>query len=454
MNATGPRAVLAAAPVYLLTANWSGHQSNDVLATYLPAWSLAHTGTPTVAPGLVHRVLLAGQLPWLHPAAHAVGQLASDRMPGLILAALPGYLLAPSALPTPAPAVFMAALYAAGTVGVLFALLRQRLGQHAALAATALVAFASPWWSVAASSLWPHAPAGLLLLASLWCLSTGRHGWAGVAAGGLFLCRPPLLLIPLAAAGLDAWRYRRDWGAADPRRALVLAGPVVAVALMLAWSAWMFGHPTLAGGYVIDHQAPGPARATRGAALMLLSPTRGVAVLTPWLLLALPGLRIAWAQVPAWARGATVGAVGVLGFTLWQYGGYGGEGFFGYRYQLEPLLAAAPLLAVAVGATVRCFPVARWIFGVSATWSAVVFAAAAAAYRPHVNPSEWATWSLPLGGFLVTLPIVLTVLVAVFVVWRRRKHHHQVAEQLLVSREDRTADFARQPGRLRGSGLL
>jgi hypothetical protein len=41
-----------------------------------------------------------------------------------------------------------------------------------------------------------------------------------------------------------------------------------------------------------------------------------------------------------------------------------------------------------------------------------------------------------------------------FGVWRRGRRRRDTASAMLVSREDRTALFARRPGRLRGSGLL
>jgi hypothetical protein len=50
--------------------------------------------------------------------------------------------------------------------------------------------------------------------------------------------------------------------------------------------------------------------------------------------------------------------------------------------------------------------------------------------------------------------LVIPVALVLIVVFGRRRSTSQQADALLVSREDRTASFARSPGRLRSRGGL
>ncbi len=73
---------------------------------------------------------------------------------------------------------------------------------------------------------------------------------------------------------------------------------------------------------------------------------RGFLVWSPFLLVLLPGLPAGWRAAPAWVRSA---AVGGLVYLLLQYGANrfsGGDGHFTYRYPLEMLTAASPLLVL------------------------------------------------------------------------------------------------------------
>ena len=72
--------------------------------------------------------------------------------------------------------------------------------------------------------------------------------------------------------------------------------------------------------------------------------SRGLFVWSPFVLILLLGVRTGWRAAPSWARGAAVG--GLIYFLIQMKANRysGGGGFTGYRYPLEPLMAAAPLL--------------------------------------------------------------------------------------------------------------
>jgi alpha-1,2-mannosyltransferase len=85
-------------------------------------------------------------------------------------------------------------------------------------------------------------------------------------------------------------------------------------------------------------------------------------VWSPFLVVLIPGLRAAWRAASPAARGAALGAVGYL---LIQYKANlfaGGSGFFGYRYPLEALVAAAPVLVLSYREWVASRPIAQRLF--------------------------------------------------------------------------------------------
>ena len=67
------------------------------------------------------------------------------------------------------------------------------------------------------------------------------------------------------------------------------------------------------------------------------SPERGVLVMTPALLLLLPGCRAAWRVAPWWVRSATVSGIAYVIVQIWVSRFSGGDGFYSYRTPLEGL---------------------------------------------------------------------------------------------------------------------
>jgi hypothetical protein len=98
----------------------------------------------------------------------------------------------------------------------------------------------------------------------------------------------------------------------------------------------------------------------------LIDPSRGLLVWSPFLLVLAPGLPSAWRAAPSWARGPAIGAVLYL-LIQWKANLYaGGGGFSGYRYPLEALMAAGPLLYLAAREWVADRKVARRLFELTA----------------------------------------------------------------------------------------
>lgn len=329
---------------YLVTAAYT-HQSIDTVSTYIPAWQLATHGTLTVD-------RFADPQLWF---VRAHGRLVSNRFPGAVLFATPFYLLLDhSDRPLPFLANLAAATAAAGAVTALFLLLGRLAPRRPALLGALLFAVGSPTWAVSGHALWTHGPAQLALLLALLALAGDHRLLAGLALGGAVLTRPHLVLVAVGVAAALTWRSR------SLRPALPLAaGTGVGVVGLLVYNRLAYGGWTLVGAYSSRAAGGGTSTVRSGlggvgpvgfldnVAGVLVSPGRGVLVLTPFLLLLLPGLPGAWRSAPSWARWAASGGLLYLAAQLWWDDFWGGYGFFSYRVPLETLTLATPLLLLA-----------------------------------------------------------------------------------------------------------
>jgi alpha-1,2-mannosyltransferase len=171
-----------------------------------------------------------------------------------------------------------------------------------------------------------------------------RHAVAsGFAFGAAVLTRPLTAVIGAATGLYQAWKER------SLRPALRIGiGALVGLGLFLAYNNLIFGSPSISAGYGTSFQDQALdfnlIAYAKNVFLGAFSATRGFLIWSPFLLVLLPGLRAAWKAAPAWVRGS---ALGGLVYLLIQYKANrysGGGGFFSYRYPLEALTAAAPLL--------------------------------------------------------------------------------------------------------------
>ncbi len=199
-------------------------------------------------------------------------------------------------------------------------------------------------WSIASQTLWQHGPA--LFYVSLGILFLFRGGetrrnsvLAGLALGAAVLCRPSSVLIVLAFAfGLLA---------SDRRRFVAFSAGVLPMALLTAGynfyylgSPFVFAQslvaPTIAATK-LGSSNPWDTSLLEGAAGLLVSPSRGLFVYSPILLLALPGFARAWRHPrSALFRPLAIGLLGVLllGFKwLDWWGGWS----FGYRHIVDAM---------------------------------------------------------------------------------------------------------------------
>jgi alpha-1,2-mannosyltransferase len=350
--------------VFLATADRSIPYHIDPFTNVLTASSIANNGSPILAgyDDLSEPDRFA-RFGWVIDSPRGP---VSQYPPGTALLAAPLYLLAsdtaltldiyayndPTAEPIEleVPALWPAALIASLTssLAVAFTALsvRDATSSTGWAAATAiLLAAGTGLWLNGAYQLWQHGPASMWIAAAVWAASRARWLGSGLLAGVAVLTRPPVAFIS-AGIGIFAALKARSWAPLVKHG----AGALVGTGALLAFNYWLFGTITISGGYgstfsdnLLTADTWWYARNLAGG---FFSIDRGVFVWTPILAIATMGLPKAWRQAPGWAVGALVGGTVLLliQFRLNRYSG--GDGFFSYRYPLEAIVAATPLLAV------------------------------------------------------------------------------------------------------------
>jgi len=185
-------------------------------------------------------------------------------------------------------ASFLAALSAA----LLYLLLRRRAKSRVALLLTLAYAFGTTTWVVSSQALWQHGMAELLVIGALLLLTAPctapRTLAAGLLIGLIAANRPPDAILG-AALGV----YGLFWAASRRKAALLTAAAALPMVLVLFYNVRVAGN--IGGGYGVI----GSARFFQhdllpGVGGLLVSPTRGLLVFSPFLLF----LILAWRHLP------------------------------------------------------------------------------------------------------------------------------------------------------------
>lgn len=334
------------AGVYALTV--STNPSPDAFTADFAAWHIARTGDPV--PDLADFPLLDDNVireTWI--VSTADGREAVGRAPGVIAAAVPAYVLLPSATMSAVPGGLMAALLSALAVTLLFLLLRPHTGSRVALIAALLLAFATPVWSVAADAMWPHTLTALGILGMAWSAAGAaadrRRWWLIGVFGGLALWGRLHAALICAILGAGTAISRRLPGIA----ARAGAAAVASLGLMAGWTRWMYGSWDPTSGY-----RAGDFGNNMGGNLLdlpnylgfLVSADRGLLWWCPLLFLLLPATWRNRHELPDWARWLAVGGVTYLLSQAVLNRFSGGDQFYGYRTSLELVVSLAPALAL------------------------------------------------------------------------------------------------------------
>jgi hypothetical protein len=184
-----------------------------------------------------------------------------------------------------------ASFIAALSASLLFLLLRRRANAQTALLLTIAYAFGTTTWVIGSQALWQHGMAELLVIGALLFLTapctTPRTLAAGLLLGLIAGNRPPDVILA-AALGLCGlyWTGRR-------RAALLVAAAALPMAVVMLYNLRVSGN--IGGGYgLLGHAQFFDHPLLSGIGGVLVSPTRGLLVFSPFLLF----LILAWRYRP------------------------------------------------------------------------------------------------------------------------------------------------------------
>ena len=311
--------------------------------------------------------------------------------PGISLLAFP--VLAPFAIADPSAdgaVVIRAGHLAAALIEVLAALvlwavLRRFVSPRWSVALVLLYWLGTTVRTVSAQALWQHAGVHLALAVALWLVLTEsrvtlrRELVAGIAMGFGTVVRQTTGLIALGVA-------RLPWPISVVRPAAPIAygiGWVVGVIPLLVYGQIAFGN-AFEQGY---GDKPFNADIANGLYGLLVSPSRGILIYEPWIVLGLLALASSWrgsGHVALRMRGLSFAWVALL-YTYARYQEWWGGRVFGPRFldDLAPAVLVAVAWAISRGWLSRLW--ARAAFWISAAWSLLLFNAAALVF----DPSGW-----------------------------------------------------------------
>ena len=211
-----------------------------------------------------------------------------------------------------------------------------------------------------------HQPAAVCLAIAwilAWDVADGRRGLAAAAVAGLLVGCAPLVdyqaafaVPPLLVGAIVKLRHQRP---ALLPRALAVAGlaTLPPIALLLAYHTVCFGGPLHTGygastTFAMYHQQGllGMTHPTMKALVgTTVSPDNGLFVLSPWLLVALPGAVLLWRRDRTTA-GVCIAIAIIFELFVWSLTFWRGGWSVGPRYVTEMLPFWLPAVCVALSA--------------------------------------------------------------------------------------------------------
>lgn len=285
-------------------------------------------------------------------------------------------------------AKWTAAFLTAGSVALLFLTALAFTTRRHALLLAMIYGLGSCVWSVSSQSLWQQTPELFFLSLGVLCMIRGDTAWIrGMAAGLAFsaaaACRPTALVVGVAAAGYLLFSDRRAL-AAFVLAALPITLGILSYNFHYFGSAFEFGQ--FAAGAAVAKWKTGSADLWQtpfwvGAAGLLVSPSRGLLIYTPFFAAAFAGGVLAWKE----RKYVSLRFVAIAVPALWLPAFIWFDWWGGWTYGYRPIVDSAPLLAI------LCVPALAWIFArpawkfafiAAAGWSIFVQLLGVMAYTP------------------------------------------------------------------------
>lgn len=201
----------------------------------------------------------------------------------------------------------MASLIAAASVACLFLLVRRLAGARNGLLLALVYGFATNTWASSSQALWQHGGSQLAIVLSLLCLQVfldgERRPWSGAGAA-IFAALAPCL----RPTDLLFWALSFTWLFLLPRVRRLAWGYLAAGAILMgaaaAYNLQVFHRPSGAYRSLFDGDF------WDGLAGLTISPSHGLFVFSPVLLLSLAGV-LSWLRLPR-KTGAEVYTVSAL----------------------------------------------------------------------------------------------------------------------------------------------
>lgn len=282
------------------------------------------------------------------------------------------------------------ALEEAVAATLLIAALAPLAGRRWSFALGLLYLLATAVRTTSSQALWQHAGVHLLEIAALFLLlplfrggrvTRGKLVGAGLALGFAVVVRQTSAPFALAVVGALALA-RLDW---KP----VALGAIVGALPLPLYDVIAFGSPV--------EQGYGPKAFTMGIATglygLLVSPSRGLFVYSPFLLFAVPPLIRAWRdRSPLAVLLRCLGAATVVLVLVYAaYAEWWGGRVFGARF----LSDALPALFVALAVGLPRSRLARVAFAAASAWALLLHTAASVAYAQ--DPGGGGVWDTARG---------------------------------------------------------
>jgi hypothetical protein len=185
-----------------------------------------------------------------------------------------------------------ASLITTAAVAVMYYALRARFSRATALFLAVAFAFGTSMWSTASRGLWQQGPLALAYAATLLCLLRARERpalvqWTGALLAFAYIVRPTAAIPVCVISGLVLLFHRRWLGWFLLWAALPAIG-------WFALNSAIYGAP-LPPYYLPSHWGTVPIWG-EGLFGVMVSPSRGLLVFTPFLLIAAPGVVAGWRE--------------------------------------------------------------------------------------------------------------------------------------------------------------
>ena len=281
-----------------------------------------------------------------------------------------------------------ASLLVAGSAALVFLTAARFLCLGRALLLTAAYALGTCVWSISSQALFQQTPALFFLALGAFLIICTEQPWlrgagAGFAFAAAAACRPTCVLVVIAAA---AFLLK------DNRRALAafVAGASLVGFALIAYNLFYFDTPLSFGQLDVSprfakFKTGSPALWQTplwlGAAGLLLSPSRGLLIYSPFLAAAFAGAVLVWKD----ERYRRLRFITAASLALWLPAFVWFDWWGGWTYGYRPIVDSTPFLAL------LCIPVLdavldrrawRLAFSLALAWSLIVQLAGAFLYTP------------------------------------------------------------------------